>query len=210
MRLADAIRRAAPGLLLAAGCAHAPRLAVVEPAGRADCEAAEAALAARPPPGRADEVRRAVTTPAAWLLTGTAYATDFTLTTAGGVAAGVTVCMPILVLEASVHGNGDGTAHCIGAVAGPIVETGGLLDLGPHVARATRRWTCLDPTGEAREVLATAGCYRARGGPGDQAAARALVWRYLDDRRRLDCTPHRERRALEAAVAGLQEPAGDD
>jgi threonine dehydrogenase-like Zn-dependent dehydrogenase len=44
------------------------------------------------------------------------------------------------------------------------------------------------------------------------AAARALVWRYRDDRRRLDCTPHLERRALEAAVTAtaLVEPAGGD
>jgi hypothetical protein len=97
-------------------------------------------------------------------------------------------------------------------VAGPIVETGGLLDLGPHVSRATRRWTCLDPTGEAREVLAVAGCYVARGAPADLAAAREVLQAYRNDERRLDCTPHRERRALEAAVsaAELVEPAGGD
>jgi len=204
--LAAAVRRAAPALLLAAGCAHAPRPAVVEAAERYDCEAAAAALADRPPHPAADHLRRAVTAPAAWALTGTAYVADFTFTTVGGVGVGAVVCMPILVLEAALHGNGEGTGQCIGAVAGELIQTGGVLDLGDRTATATRRWRCLDPTGEAREVLAAAGCFRARGWRGDLDAARDLVWWYQRDRRRLDCTPPRERRAIEAAVEELFAP----
>lgn len=206
MTLAATIRHAAPALLLAAGCAHLPRPALVAQAGVLDCEAAEATLAARPPHPARDLARRAVTAPASWLLTGTAYATDLTLTTVGGVCAGALVCMPILLLEGSLGGSGEGTGQCIGAVAGEFVKTGGLLDLGDRTAGATRSWRCLDPTGEAREVLATAGCYRARGAPGDRDAARALLRWYWNDQRRLACTPLQERRAIETALWDLAEP----
>jgi hypothetical protein len=211
----DTYRRLAPAFLVTlalgaggVGCAHAPRASVLRPALAEDCEGAAAALALRPPHPAGDELRRALTTPASWLLTGTAYVVDVSFTAVGGVLVGTAVCMPLVLLEGSLHGNGEASAQCIVGVAEVVVSDGGVMKIGEGTAEATRSWRCLDRVGEAREVLAAAGCFTRRDWPGDRDVARFLLTGYREDRGRFGCTPARERKAVEGALEAVTPVVG--
>lgn len=202
----SAILRGAPALLLATACAHAPRADVMRPAATGDCEAA-AALATRPPRHDGDRVRRAVTAPASWLLVGTAYTTDVSVTAVGGAAVAVVGCSPLLLIDGALKlDDGLGSA-CAQAVAESVWESG-FMQLGPTAVKETHSWRCLDPTAAAREALAVARCFSARGWLGDADVARAILTVYRADRERFACTPGRLRREIDGLITAMT-PSGE-
>ena len=202
-----AILRGAPALLLATACAHAPRADVMRPAATGDCEAA-AALATRPPGRHGDRMRRAVTAPASWLAVGTAYTTDVSVTLVGGAVVAGVGCLPLLLVDGAL-GWDDGPGSACAQVVAESIWRSGFMQLGPHAVKETRSWRCLDPTAAARETLAVARCFSARGWLGDEDVARTLLTVYRADRERFACTPGRLRREIDGLLDEIT-PSSED
>lgn len=202
-------RRAAALLALLAGaaCAHAPRGEIVRPVAAVRCDEALETLRLHPtPPPPADGLRQVVTTPLSWAAIGAGYTVDVA---ALGVLAGgasVTLCLPLLLLEASVGGRGELSAECVKGVATAVVEAVPLPGLGHGLRSATRSWRCPDLERRAAEARAVAGCFAGRGGPGDREAAEALL-RPLTAREVDRCVPPRHREEVRRALEELTPPA---
>jgi hypothetical protein len=198
-------RRAAAllALLFGAGCAHAPRGEISRSVAAARCDEALEALRLHPTPlPPADGLRQVVTTPLSWAATGAGYTVDVVAVAAMAGGAGLTLCLPFLLLEASLGGRGDLSAECIKGVSTTVVEKMPLPGLGKGLYRATLSWRCPDLQRRAAEARAVAGCFAGRGGPGDRQVAESLLLPLVD--REVDrCLPPRLREEVRRALEGL-------
>lgn len=201
-------RRAALAvLLLGAACAHAPRRELQAPLAEARCDEALALVLQHPaPPPAADGLRQVVTTPLSWAASGAGWLVDVAAVGALAVGTGVSACLPVFVLEASVGGRGDFSAECFQGVTVAVVEAVPLPGLGKGLHRATLGWRCPDRHRRAAEARAVAGCLARRDGPGDREAAAALL-RPLAEPEVSRCLPPWHRDGVRRLLEGLSPPA---
>ena len=202
-------RRAAALLALLAGaaCAHAPRGEIGRPVAAARCDEALETLRLHPtPPPPADDLRQVVTTPLSWVATGAGYTVDVAAVGVLAGSASVTLCLPVLLLEASVGGRGELSAECVKGVATAVVQAMPLPGLGHGLRRATLAWRCPDLHRHAAEVQVVAGCFAGRGEPGDREVAESLLLP-LTAREVDRCLPARRREQVRRALEELTPPA---
>jgi hypothetical protein len=195
------------------GCAHGPRPEVARPAAEMRCDDALATLVQHPAaPPAGDGIRRSVTTPLSWLAIGAGYTVDVTALAAGSIVGGVVVCLPVMAVEAGLHGSGDTSSGCVSSVSGTIWDDGELLGAGKGLKSVTRPWRCPNFTRRVAEVRMVAACLAVRNAPGDLAAARALLLP-LTDHQVASCIQPSDQAAIEVELLSLMErdhgPWGD-
>lgn len=196
------LTRAALFAVLAAGCAHAPRRDVADPAADLRCEDAAAVVARRSAVPLHDELRLVLTAPLAYAAAGVGWATDGALVVTVAAGGGLLVCAPVFAFEGAVHGDGEMSGECFASVAGAFISKG-PPGIGRGVYRATRGWRCPDHVQLSREVRAVAGCYAARDAPGDAELARLHLLQLREVRGIWDCLPRSEQREVDGALEAL-------
>lgn len=102
-----------------------------------------------------------VGTSASYLVSGLGYASDIIVTVGAGLVVGVTLCSPLLLLEAS-SGSAQLSADCFAKIAGPAMEKS-FLKIGENTFDKTSSWRCpnLDVISAGLRKVAT--CYERRG-----------------------------------------------
>jgi len=103
-------------------------------------------------------------TAASYLLTGLGYTTDIIVQFGGGIAVGVIVCSPIIVLETSgVGSEGRASAQCLAEVGGTIVEGADFMKLGKTSHKKTKKWRCPNYDKLSEGFRKVARCYYDKG-----------------------------------------------
>lgn len=203
--IAPLVASAVAALGLSAGCAHAPGRDVAAPSAALRCEEAAAVLAQRSRTEPLDELRLVLTAPLAYAAAGAGFVADGALVATFAGGGGVLVCLPVVMLEAGLHGDGELSSDCISAVAGDVFKVV-RPRAGRGLYRLTRSWRCHDHVRLAREVRSVASCYATRGAPGDAELAQLHLQQLRWEQGIWECLPKEEQRELEGALDALGDP----
>lgn len=136
-----------------------------------------------------DETKEGIGTGVSYLLTGAGYATDFVFIVVGGIAVGITICSPLIALEAGHNGSGNASGECIGKVTGTYIEHF-PFNLGHSTYKNTEKMRCPEVDHISKALRKVAACYTKK--KSFQKAKQQLDF-IKDDRVLAKCTSVKEK-----------------
>lgn len=96
-----------------------------------------------------------------YLLTGFGYATEVTIYIVAGIGAGITICSPLILAEATVNGTGRVSGECVAKVGGEAVKSL-PSNIGEDTYHATRLLRCPEVDYISSALRKVARCYRKK------------------------------------------------
>jgi hypothetical protein len=109
-----------------------------------------------------------------YLLTGTSYAAEFTLTVSVGVLAGVVLCSPLLALELGLKGDGQASGQCVAGIFDNVYSSR-KFNYSKKVYEKTQKFTCPNLDSISERTRLSAQCFIDRNKGQDKENAESLI-----------------------------------